>query len=263
MDLHNILFSSKIKGSGGGSGGSGNGATSWNDLTDKPFGEEIATVNEPLNITWDGNTDGLPFVNNFYKVSDLVLTLDQLRLCTITMSFGDQIDLGKAPDSAFFETENLTSFTGFVVSVKADGAVGQGGHVFPEKGLYLLYGSMDMYVASMTSSEPIEHTKAVLTHIDKKYMPFKALLVNVDVTGGASATGTANMTYREVCEMLDNGECFMAFSLDDYSRIQPIKVEGGSRDTHIELICMSENNNGDLRLYWYPDETISMEEPAN
>ena len=220
-------------------------------------------MNEPLNITWDGNTDGLPFTYNFYKVSDLVLTLDQLRLCTITLPFGEQGDLGTLPDSAVFDTEDLTYVMDMVVSVKVDGAVYKDKYVFPEKGLYLHSSPGGLYVASLTSSEPIEHTKTVLTSIDKKYVPFKALLVNFRITGGASATGTANMTYREACEMFDNNECFMAFSLDNHSCIRPIGVGGESRDTYIALICMAENNNGDLTLYWYPDETISMEEPAN
>lgn len=59
-----------LKQYGGGSGG----ATSWNDLTDKPFYKEVTeTV-----IEWDGNTDGMIVVDpendygQYYKVSDTV-----------------------------------------------------------------------------------------------------------------------------------------------------------------------------------------------
>ena len=39
--------------------------------------EETTVVNEPLNITWDGNTEGLVSVNDtFYKVSDATPTVD-------------------------------------------------------------------------------------------------------------------------------------------------------------------------------------------
>ena len=57
------------------SGGTG-GVTSWNDLEDKPFGDE-STGGDTL--TWDGNTDGLicvphPYYEDYklYKISDSV-----------------------------------------------------------------------------------------------------------------------------------------------------------------------------------------------
>lgn len=75
--------------------GSG-GASSWNDLKDKPFGEETVVVNEPLNITWDGNTEGLVSIADtpFYKVSDLVLTDEQIKTATITLSDGLSLYIG-------------------------------------------------------------------------------------------------------------------------------------------------------------------------
>lgn len=49
------------------SAGSG-GVSSWNDLTDKPFGEEKAF--EP--IVWDGSTDGLETFNMFIRIADYI-----------------------------------------------------------------------------------------------------------------------------------------------------------------------------------------------
>lgn len=60
-------------------GGSGeSGVSSWNDLTDKPFYEEV--VSTDTNI-WDGNTKDHLIINNdygisFIKISDVVPTID-------------------------------------------------------------------------------------------------------------------------------------------------------------------------------------------
>lgn len=72
---------------GGGSGGGG--VSSWNDLTDKPFGEvELAP------ITWDGNTNGrdactiVEMPVSLYKVDDRVFTADQFDGSTLFLSYG-------------------------------------------------------------------------------------------------------------------------------------------------------------------------------
>ena len=65
------------KGEKGDKGDPGSGASSWNDLTDKPFGESHTGGDT---LTWDGNTEGLVEVNLempgmlHYKVSDAVLS---------------------------------------------------------------------------------------------------------------------------------------------------------------------------------------------
>lgn len=80
----------------------GGGAISWNDLTDKPFGEEGRAP-----ITWDGNIEGLPAITIngtplVYKVSDvIILTHRELVGATFTMSDGttdtlDEANLGGA-----------------------------------------------------------------------------------------------------------------------------------------------------------------------
>jgi hypothetical protein len=53
------------------------GASSWNDLTDKPFYETVVGGDT---LTWDGNTEGLTSVNFYsdsaYKVSDAVFSTE-------------------------------------------------------------------------------------------------------------------------------------------------------------------------------------------
>lgn len=77
--------------------GGGGGVSSWNNLTDKPFGEEVT---EGV-ITFDGNAtgktvaeiDGIPYV----KMSDKLLTVDELVGSTIdvVLEFGDENHSGQ------------------------------------------------------------------------------------------------------------------------------------------------------------------------
>ena len=130
------------------------------------------TVYEPLNITFDGNTDGLVSsgYNMFYKVSDWIPTDEQLKLCTITPCDNTaRVDLGKNWDeglekNSIVVTEDYTmAYT--IFCVRTDGAVFSSAYgetvidiAFPEKGLYFACNP-NFYVASLTSVEPIEHFK--------------------------------------------------------------------------------------------------------
>lgn len=69
------------------------GASSWNDLTDKPFGN-LPTGGDTL--TWDGNTDGLDSFlmgggMSLYKVSDVKLTLNDYKDGIIAVMGGNEI----------------------------------------------------------------------------------------------------------------------------------------------------------------------------
>lgn len=75
---------------------------SWNDLTDKPFGEEATYVDT---LTWDGNTDGLTnFQDYLYKVSDLTPSLEDLKRGGVITTDNSSIE------SVSFTEENLQSF---------------------------------------------------------------------------------------------------------------------------------------------------------
>lgn len=62
--------------------GSGGGASSWNDLADKPFYEEAIKIDT---FEWDGDTDGLVEVvaesttDIFYRISDNIPTVDDVQ----------------------------------------------------------------------------------------------------------------------------------------------------------------------------------------
>lgn len=147
-----------------GSGGGG-GVSSWNDLKDKPFGEVMGDT-----LYFDGNTDGLVDIGGmFYKVSDVVLTMDDLANGgTYTQSnFGDEI----------FELNEPNEISGGVISIHgsdvvsvSESAVGTTieGMEIKESGIYFYGGSI--YVSSIT----INGFKGfqMIKKIDPKYLPY-------------------------------------------------------------------------------------------
>lgn len=64
---------------------SGGGVTSWNDMKDRPFGDN--RKEEEVTIEWDGNTEGMVLANGFcYKVSDLIPMVSELRTGVMVVS---------------------------------------------------------------------------------------------------------------------------------------------------------------------------------
>lgn len=150
---------------------------SYNNLKDRPFYEETEVVNEPLNITWDGNTEGLVSINNqFYKVSDLALTDEEIKLSTIEfnnilMPIGDSWEEGLANGQVIPSEEATFAF--LIIVARKDKAIISNGTIeieIPEKGIY--FGvNPGGYVSALTTTEPIEQTKTVVHKLDKKFLP--------------------------------------------------------------------------------------------
>lgn len=156
------------------------GVTSWNDLTDKPFGEETTTVYEPFSLTWDGNTEGLThFANRVFKISDLVLTDEQIKTAQVTLSTGSTTLLANSWSmmaSTGDITEDYTSWGHTCVFVRKSGVKAHG-FTYPEPGIYS-ENYRGYYVESLAISAPVEQTKTVVKKLDMKYLP--------DNVGGAS-----------------------------------------------------------------------------
>ena len=187
-----------LKSYGGGSGGGADWNASEGEagyVKNRTHYEKTTVVNEPLNITWVGNTEGLVSVAGlFYKVSDLVLTDEQISLVTVHGSDGSSYGATNHTDAI-----GDMVFVGFsvkVVVIKKDNAE-QEGIIFPEKGLYFMMEGRK-YVTSLTTTEPIEQTKTEVKRIDRKYLPInlvtkeqlaakedigKIFFVNIDTDG--------------------------------------------------------------------------------
>ncbi len=142
------------------------------------FGEETKVVNEPLNLTWDGNTDGLLCVDNvLYKVSDLVLTDEQNQSAIVAYSDGWLEIAANTWDTAVsdgFVTEDFVYVCEGLCCIKKDNVM-LNEISFPEAGLYFIKYDEEFYTSSVTITEPVEHIKTVVQTIDKKYIPRIAL----------------------------------------------------------------------------------------
>jgi hypothetical protein len=174
--------------------------------------EETTVVNEPLNITWDGNTEGLVAAVGMplFKVSDIVLTDEQIKSVRVTMSNG--ISYSGADEWKYwvdngFVTDDVAMPEG-VAFVRKDGAEHMD-TMFPTAGIYA--GSAgNMYIPSITTTEPIEQTKTVIKKLDKKFLPddvggdFVAIFKMFDV-GTAFESIACDKTFEECWNAIKNG----------------------------------------------------------
>lgn len=175
---------------GGGSGG----VSSWNDLTDKPFGEVVETI-EP--ITWDGNAEGLLEVTpegfdygvRFYKVSDRIFSFEQLK-SMIYSTFSDEIDyedeeytyhIGDELEDLISSgciTEDIFDLYGEVCIVRKPGATGaEYDCTFPETGVYFYRNISPNGRVAYANSLYIEgNSFSTLKQLDNKYLePFEGI----------------------------------------------------------------------------------------
>lgn len=171
--------------------------------------EETTIVNEPLTITWDGNTEGLVGVMDmFFKVSDLVLTDEQIKTATITGSNGASFYIGNIWEMMVSEgwvAEDYVLLSGIMVVVRKDN-LDVSDLTFPQKGIYFFISSNDEYIASLTITEPVEQTKTVVKKLDKKFLPddvggIKYVTIDMDDNGNY----TASATYAQISEWIMAG----------------------------------------------------------
>lgn len=199
--------------------------------------EETTVVNEPLNITWDGNTEGLLRVNSiYYKISDLVLTDEQIKSITYTDSSGTTIVVANSWNMMVnmgTAHEGGASLGTYCYVVKKDGAVIEG-KTFNEAGIYFVsFGGV--YVTSLTTTEPVEQTKTVVHKLDKKFLPD-------DVGGGGlfvvTVTRYEGSMYEADCDFAE------AIAAAQSGKLVQLKTPENKRDVYINL---SEYNTDSLR----------------
>lgn len=209
---------------------------SYNDLKDRPFYEETKVVNEPLNITWDGNTEGRVVIDEegngevlICKVSDLILTDEQIKKCWVTIladSSTDTLpvegDLWEIAVANGYVTEHVTAVQ-TVFFVRTAGAE-LFGVTYPEAGIYFTsYPNEKQYTHDIYSEEPIEQTNTVVHKLDKKYLPDdvgggNALVVTVILRYDYSADeliATADKTKNEIKEAIEKGTPITCFIYED------------------------------------------------
>lgn len=155
--------------SGNQSGGGGTDTVSWNDLTDKPFGDESVT------IEWDGSTDGhtlIPLSGNTkgIKVSNLTPEPEELINGEIRVLRADGVT-----ENITITADAITDYRSmgynmlmigeFITIVVYEDNLNVEGLVFPEKGIYFGFNSA-------TGAEGQYLTYGSLKKLDAKYLSF-------------------------------------------------------------------------------------------
>lgn len=161
------------------SGGSG-GVSSWNDLTDKPFGESLIEY-----IEWDGVVGDKPTISlmggvlTLVKVSDITLSdvSDALGAkATCMQASGETMEVTFTEDNTMVEADvqlvlNQNTYTLFILDSTDPSMLGLS--VAPEAGVYFAApsDSMPLYVSKLVFKEPF----SVVKKLDMKYVPIEEL----------------------------------------------------------------------------------------
>ena len=146
----------------------GDGNVKWED---RLAYEETVPVASPINITFDGNTEGavMSSKNNFYKVSDQVFSLDEILQMTVTFNMsGDIFDsvIGDRPNdviqnnNAFCVTDNGPVFA--LAENSGPNPLGVP-DTYPEPGIY--------FPVSGTTRALRWLYKTVKKNLDEKFLP--------------------------------------------------------------------------------------------
>lgn len=220
-------------------------------------------VNEPLNITWDGNTEGLVSVaGELYKVSDAVLTDEQIKSATFVFN-GSEVSI-----EGFWEelvasgsvTDEIVIIEAVVVLVRKAGAT-VGSIVFPETGIYFAIHPAG-YVSSLTTTEPVEYIKTVVHKLDSKYIPDNDNDNDIVFTGVFNADGLreyyCNTPYAKARAALKSGATARMILVDDneitHLVLQWVRINNGS--VNLNFFDIKDTDIHDGIINYYSDGTI-------
>lgn len=141
---------------------------SWNDLTDKPFGEVPGTDT----VYWDGNREGLVKAEGYdrYMVSTATPTLADFEngASNTKLLSGTESTSNLGMGTAIYEAGDGCIVVGNSIVALKDGAT-LGDEVFPKKGTYFTWIGNDSYTTRLTING---YTGFLVTKkIDTKYLP--------------------------------------------------------------------------------------------
>lgn len=159
-------------------GGTSSGASSWNDLTDKPF---YTTYEEPatITLTFDGNTTGKETVSAldedgvFVKVSDSCPKDEWLIGGTLNIRSDGSTQSITLKESHLTNISNVAGFTGSgtivggAILIARDAVTIEEAGVEFSSGVWFMCASDTSYVSSLTYTDDGER----VTPIDEKYIP--------------------------------------------------------------------------------------------
>lgn len=154
---------------------------------------------EGVTIEWDGNTEGkLSVMDMFYKVSDAILSDEQIKTGTIKVSDGTEMSISNYWDT-LVNTGSVTDdivYAEFVIFVRKDN-VSFDGAVFGTAGVYFT-NKNNHYVTKFTN----ETIHPIAAEFLPKSIGNSAYIINVKMDENENYI--ADKTYSEISEALAN-----------------------------------------------------------
>lgn len=234
----------------------GGGVSSWNDLTDKPF-------DAPIVYEFDGNTEGLDSFNvgdvNYYKVSDDILTVEQLVGGTITVLIGGTESKTFDIPSGISEQSGGILLEGVIIVYNYQELSIAVGFAIPSNGIYFSNSDRVSIKKLTTSAKTID--KACLPAIELDDLPSiplskikECLVVTFNVSLDvlvADSQPTLNASYDgytldELITSTQSGH--VIFELSDGFRLFPVKVNNSDNLLSIELLVTYDKALYAIRL---------------
>ena len=244
--------------------GAGGGASSWNDLKDKPFGEYVK--NDTLAIDWDTfvpTVEGESSeVRGLTKVSDIIVTLDDfINGASLTPMHG----CGDVREFSYDEIASdyneigcvmlYSGYGCYAVFVPYDNFVIDGAwgyYSFPEKGVYF---TKDRVASVTINGCNVFPETTILEKIDEKYLPNEGLLraflgepIEVKVISKNNAAGT-QVTYHSYND-IGNAIVERTAIFNINSSITITSIQGA--------ILQMPNNNYTVKCYYNDGDEMSV-----
>lgn len=155
---------------------------------------------DKVEITWDGNTDGLETVDNFfYKVSDLNVSNEAIKVgsfvSTTTGDTDDVTEISSLPADRVLYTDDYAFALGVVITRMPNIEISVSGHTFtfPSPGVWFGKENPQIYINRLTTGTEIVHK------IPYKYIP------NIVITKNDDGTYECNVGYDEFYDLIMNG----------------------------------------------------------
>lgn len=155
-----------------------------------------------VTIEWDGNTEGLDAVGGmFYRVSDIVLSDEQIKMGTVKVSNGREMHISAMWD-AIANKGFITDDFVFIIAalfVRKDNISFQGFN-FKKAGVYANYVEGEVYLQSFITK--------IIRPISTEFLPTNigAGSFIINVTMDENENYIADKTYSEISEALVNGQ---------------------------------------------------------
>ena len=188
---------------------------SWNDLTDKPFGEPVYSNV----LIWDCDTTGKESPDGMmYFVCDAEVTYEELKKCAIVECYNEGVQFFTFDMAVQINDADVLITEAFAYA-KFDGAK-LGNVTYPKRGFYC-YPNGDEFRIILDESVKVFKTDEV-TSINTKYLP-------EHLQFGESVHETAIFTEQEITALDGLNYCYIGESVVDrnteYSDLQ-IKIDG-------------------------------------